>query len=158
MNVQWFVGLQFYNKNTDSIKISVIKGFQVCLCVCIVHSRDNISNTSGAFQRMINFKATSSGTTDLLPSPKLLLHFIFSYKDGRTAKHQDSKLMTLFDENCWTNKKKHLFQVNTSVSPVKVIEKNFTIDNLSKPDTILVGTFMQHGLDPTIFDHPWFSS
>ena len=23
------------------------------------------------------------------------------------------------------------------------------MDNLSKPDTILVGTFMQHGLDPT---------
>lgn len=128
VNVQWFVGLQLYNKNADSIKISVIKGFQVCLWVYIVHSRDNISNMSGAFQRMINFKATSSGTTDLLPSPKLLLHFIFSYKDGRTAKHQDSKLMTLFDENCWTNKTKHLFhrlQVNTSVSPVKVIEKNF---------------------------------
>lgn len=106
VNVQWFVGLQLYNEKADSIKIRVIKGFQVCLWVYIVHSRDNISNMSGAFQRMINFKATSSGTTDLLPSPKLLLHFIFSYKDGKTPKHQDSKLMTIFDENCWTNQKK----------------------------------------------------
>lgn len=50
VNVQWFVGLQLYNKNADSIKISVIKGFQVCLCVCIVHSRENIFNMSGAFK------------------------------------------------------------------------------------------------------------